>query len=55
MKSTADTVIENSAINKMILSTRTKLAEGLIEIFNKNPNKNTEKVVRIALSLKTAP
>jgi len=55
MKSTAETVIENNAINKMILSTKIKLVEGLIEMFNKNPNRNTEKVVRIALSLKTAP
>ena len=39
----------------MILSMRIKLAEELIEIFNKNPNRKPEKDVKIALSLNTAP
>ena len=55
MKRTADTVIENRAIKRMILSMRTKPAAELIEMFSKNPNRKTEKVVRIALSRNTAP
>ena len=39
----------------MILSMSIKLAEELIEIFNKNPNRKPEKDVKIALSLNIAP
>ena len=55
IKSETDVVIESKAIKRMILSMRIKLAEELIEIFNKNPNRKTEKDVKIALSLNTAP
>jgi len=55
IKSTADIVIENKAINSIILSRITKLFEELIDMFNKNPNKNTENVVNTALSLINEP
>ena len=55
MKSTADIVIENKDIKMMILSMKIKFFEGLIAIFNKNPNRKTEKVVKIAFSLNTEP
>jgi hypothetical protein len=55
MKSTADIVMENNAIRIIILSIKIKPIGGLIEIFNKNPNRNTEKVVKMALSLSSAP
>ena len=56
MKSTADTVIENKATKRMILSIKRKVVvDGLIEIFSKKPKRKTEKVVSIALSLRTAP
>jgi len=55
MKSETDIVIENKAIKRMILSMRIKLAEEVIEIFNRNPNRNPEKDVKIALSRNTAP
>jgi hypothetical protein len=55
IKSETDIVIENNAIKRMILSIRTKPAEELIEIFNRNPNRKPEKDVKIALSLNTAP
>jgi hypothetical protein len=55
MKSTADIVIENSAAKSMILSTRINSVDEFIEMFSKNPNKNTENVVKMALSLNTAP
>jgi len=55
IKRTADIVIENKAINSIILSRMTKLFEELIDMFNKNPNKNTENVVNTALSLINEP
>ena len=55
MKSTADIDIENKAIKRVILSTRSKPMGELTEIFNKNPNRNAENVVKIALSLNNAP
>jgi len=55
MKSETDIVIENKDIKRMILSMRIKLAEEVIEIFSRNPNRNPEKDVKIALSLNTAP
>jgi len=55
MKSTAEIVIENRAINNMILSIRIKLFEGLIDMFSKNPNRNAENVVKTALSLISDP
>ncbi|MBI3623082.1 hypothetical protein HY212_03320 [Candidatus Pacearchaeota archaeon] len=55
IKSETDIVIENKAIKSMILSMRIKLAEEVIEIFNRNPNRKPEKDVKIALSLNTAP
>lgn len=55
IKSETDVVIDNKDIKSMILSTRIKLAEALIEIFNRNPNRKPEKDVKIALSLNTAP
>jgi hypothetical protein len=55
MNSTADTVMENRAIKRMILSKRIKLFAGLIDMFNKNPNKKAEKVVKTALSLINDP
>lgn len=51
MKSEIDTVMEDKAIRRMILSMRIKLFEGFIEIVNRNPNKNPEKDVNSALSL----
>lgn len=48
-------VIENRAIKSMILSTKSNLSEELTEIVNKNPNRKTEKVVKIALSLNNEP
>ncbi len=47
--------MENKAIKMIVLSIISKLVGELIEIFNKNPNKKTEKVVKIALSLNKAP
>lgn len=55
MKSTADIVIENNDIRIMILSRKIKLFEGLIAMFNKNPNRKAENVVKIAFSLNTEP
>ena len=55
MKSTADVVMENNATKIVILSIKIKLAGGLIEMFNTNPNRNTEKVVKMALSLNSDP
>ena len=55
MKSTADIVIENKDIKIMILSRKIKFFEGLIAMFNKNPNRKAENVVKIAFSLNTAP
>ena len=55
MKSTADIVMENKAIKSIILSIKIKPIGELIEIFNKNPNRNAEKVVKIALSLNRDP
>jgi hypothetical protein len=55
IKSETDVVIESKDIKRTILSMRIKLTEELIEIFNKNPNRNPEKDVKIALSLNTAP
>lgn len=55
MKSTADIVMENKDIKRMILSIKIKLFEGLIAMLSKNPNRKTEKVVKIAFSLNTEP
>jgi hypothetical protein len=55
MNSTADIVMENNDIRRMILSIRIKLFEGLIAMFSKNPNRKAEKVVKIAFSLNTEP
>ena len=55
MKSTADIVMENKATKVIILSIKIKPIGGLIEIFNTNPNRNAEKVVKMALSLNSAP
>ncbi len=55
MKSTADTVIENKAIRRMILSARILVIEEDVDMFNKNPNRKTEKVVKTALSLNSEP
>lgn len=55
MNKTADMVIENNDIKSMILSMKIKFFGGLIAMFNKNPNKNAEKVVKIAFSLNTEP
>jgi hypothetical protein len=55
IKSETDVVIESKDIKRTILSMKIKLTEELIEIFNKNPNRNPEKDVKIALSLNTAP
>lgn len=55
MKSTADIVMENKDIKRMILSMKIKLFEGLIAMFSKNPNRKTEKVVKIAFSLNNEP
>ena len=55
MKSTADIVMENRDIKIMILSRKIKLLDGLIAIFNKNPNRKTENVVKIAFSLNNDP
>jgi len=51
MKSEIDTVIEDKAIKRIILSKKIKLFEELIEIVRRNPNKNPEKDVNSALSL----
>lgn len=55
IKSETEVVIESKEIKRMILSIRIKLAEEVIEIFNRNPNRKPEKDVKIALSLNTAP
>jgi len=55
MKNETDIVIENKAVKSMILSMMSRLAEELIDIFNRNPNRKPEKDVKIALSLNTAP
>ena len=55
MKNTADIVIENNDIKRMILSMKIKLFEELIAMFSKNPNRKAEKVVKIAFSLNTEP
>lgn len=55
MKSIADRVMENTAIKSIILSMKVKWLEEPTEMFNKNPNRNTENVVRIALSRSSEP
>lgn len=55
IKNETDIVIESKDIKRMILSTKMKPIEELIDMFNKNPNKKPEKDVKIALSLNTAP
>ena len=55
IKSTAEIVMENNAIKSMILSIKIKPFDGLIDMFNKNPNKNAENVVSTALSLNSEP
>ena len=51
MKSEIDTVMENSATKRMILSKRSKILGDEIEIFNRKPNRKAENVVKRALSL----
>jgi hypothetical protein len=41
--------MENRSIKSMILSNKMKVFDGLIEMFNKNPNKKAEKVVDRAI------
>lgn len=55
MNKTADIVMEKSATKSIILSMKIKFLAGLIAIFNKNPNKKAENVVKIAFSLNTEP
>lgn len=48
----AATVMEYSATRRVILSINTKFSGTVIAIFNKNPNRIPEKVLRSALSFK---
>jgi hypothetical protein len=47
--------MENRDVKIIILSIKIKPVGGLIDIFNTKPNRNAEKVVKMALSLNNAP
>ncbi len=51
MKSEIDTVIDDIAINTIILFSGVKLTEEFTDMVNKNPNKKPANVVNSALSL----
>lgn len=55
MKSEIDTVIDDKATKRITLSMKIKLAEELIEMVNRKPNRKPAKDVKTALSRITVP